>query len=69
MAGAVRDPVYHDYVWGGIFLIAHSLIGNFLASFAVPFVTLLRPQQVRFIVGTGCMALADCIWQPHQGNP
>ena len=22
-------------------------------------------QQIRFVVGTGCMALGDALWQPH----
>ena len=65
MAGAVRDPNYGDYLWSAALLTAHSVIGNFIAGFAVPFLTLLRPQQIRFVVGTGCMALGDAIWQPH----
>ena len=65
MAGAVRDPNYGDYLWSAALLTAHSIIGNFIAGFAVPFLTLLRPQQIRFVVGTGCMALGDAIWQPH----
>ena len=65
MAGAVRDPNYGDYLWSAALLTAHSVIGNFIAGFAVPFLTLLRPQQIRFVIGTGCMALGDAIWQPH----
>lgn len=65
MAGAVRDPAYGDYLWSAVLLTVHSIVGNQIANLAVPFLTLMRPQQIRFIVGTGCMALGDAIWQPH----
>lgn len=64
-AGAVRDPIYHDYVWSGLFLIAHAAAGLFLANVAVPFMPLIRPKQTRFLLVTGAMALADTVWQPH----
>ena len=68
MSGAVRDPIYSDYLWGGFFLLVHSIAGNFVATQLAPYMPLLRPRQLRFIVGTACMALADTVWQPHQGN-
>ena len=65
MAGAVRDPIYHDYVWAGLFLIAHSVAALVLSNFVVPWMDLIRPKQTRFLLVTGAMALADTIWQPH----
>ena len=65
MVAEVRDPIYHDYVWGGLFLIAHSIVGLCLANLVVPYMDFLRPKQTRFLIVTGFMALADTIWQPH----
>jgi len=68
MAGAIRDPIYHDYVWAGLFLIAHSVVGLVLSNLAVPVLPLIRPKQTRFLLVTGMMALADTIWQPHMAK-
>jgi hypothetical protein len=68
--GAVRDPNYPDYLWAMVFLLTHSLIGGFIGGFLAPFLTFFVPQQVKFIIGVGCMALADAVWQPHvEGDP
>mmetsp|Transcript_24603 Transcript_24603/g.73856 ORF Transcript_24603/g.73856 Transcript_24603/m.73856 type:complete len:301 (-) Transcript_24603:80-982(-) len=68
MAGAMRDPNYPDYVWAVLFTAVHSVVGFALAGVAVPFVTLIRPMQTRFLIVTGMQALADSIWQPHMAK-
>ena len=55
MAGAVRDPNYGDYLWSAALLTAHSVIGNFIAGFAVPF-TCSYARSRSASSSHGCMA-------------